>query len=424
MTKATQDSSCCRVTCEATALARTALGLLALLVLAVSVIAPVSAGAPKLPEGFVYLSDVDATIAEDIRYAGAHNFMGRPSPGYEGAACVLTVGAAKALSRAQTQLAKDGLSLKVYDCYRPARAVRDFKKWSQATGDEAMKAEFYPENSKRDLFSLGYIASRSVHSRGCAIDLTIGPAKAEPVPVATATPAGACTAKLGERFHDGTLDMGTAYDCFSDLSRTSTRKVSEHAQRNRATLVRIMSEAGFKNYAREWWHYEITGSCSPSERDFPIPPRTPQRAAERIEIVVKPDQPAAKPDEHAAKPVEETEKTDIQPSKLVGATPKVDQPAANPDRPPISCPAWDVIPNCLTEASVHEEPGSASRVIASIANGAAGIECLRCEAAQATVQATKEDWCLIEFYVSGASRLHGWVQRRRESAKGEKGCGP
>ena len=344
------------------------------LALAICAVGSPTAIAHKLPHGFVILSDVDDTIAQDIRYAGSHNFMGRSSPGYEGAACILTNETAQALSLAQRQLSKEGLSLTVYDCYRPARAVRDFKKWSQAQGDEVMKAEFYPETRKRDLFALGYIASHSVHSRGCAIDLSIGPAKARPSSSLPKLPAGACTAKLGDRYDDGTLDMGTSYDCFSDLSRTYNSKVSDEARRNRSLLVSVMTAAGFKNYGREWWHFELNDACAEAERDFPIPPLSTQQTLAR-------------------------------------------EPATS------ACALADVLPTCIPPARVHEEPGADSPVIASITKDAGGIECLRCEAASSAVPASKENWCLIEFYQSGASRAQGWVQRRAE-AVGDVRCEP
>ena len=129
-----------------------------------------------LPKGFVYLRDIDLTIVQDIRYAGSHNFVGRPIRGYLAAECVLSEPAAKALEAVQRKLAEKKLSLVVWDCYRPKRAVDDFLQWSNDPTHTEMKTEFYPRADKEKLFALGYLARRSSHSRGSAVDLGIVPA--------------------------------------------------------------------------------------------------------------------------------------------------------------------------------------------------------------------------------------------------------
>ena len=95
----------------------------------------IGARADELPQGFVYLRDVAPSIAQDMRYAGPDNFTGKPVPGYGAAECVLQAAAAKALARAQVEAQRLGLSLKVYDCYRPVRAVRAFVAWAGAPED-------------------------------------------------------------------------------------------------------------------------------------------------------------------------------------------------------------------------------------------------------------------------------------------------
>src|ERR1700743_584858 len=105
--------------------------------------APAMAGG-ALPKGFVYLRDIDSTIVQDIRYAGSHNFVGRPIRGYLAAECILSAAAANALQSVQRKLAGQKLSLIVWDCYRPQRAVDDFLKWSRDPAHHEMKAEFYP----------------------------------------------------------------------------------------------------------------------------------------------------------------------------------------------------------------------------------------------------------------------------------------
>jgi D-alanyl-D-alanine dipeptidase len=217
-----------------------------------------------LPRGFVYLRDVDPTIVQDIRYAGSHNFVGRPIRGYLAAECILSAPAANALATVQKMLAEKNLSLIVWDCYRPKRAVEDFLRWSRDPAHSEMKAEFYPRIDKQNLFALGYLATRSAHSRGSTVDLGIVPAGFSfTPPPGSPQPLRACTAPKGERYEDGTIDFGTGYDCLDLLGTTSNaRGIALH---NRQTLKSLMKAAGFRPYAREWWHFELINE--PFQRD-------------------------------------------------------------------------------------------------------------------------------------------------------------
>ena len=209
-----------------------------------------------LPKGFVYLRDTDPTIVQDIRYAGSHNFVGRPIKGYLAAACILSDRAASALKTVQGMLAEKKLSLIVWDCYRPKRAVDDFLQWSKDPTHAEMKAEFYPRTDKQKLFALGYLAIRSAHSRGSTVDLGLVPSSFSPPP--NPLPAlKPCILPKGERFEDGTIDFGTGYDCLDVRGSTSNASVGEVALRNRQTLRSYMVKAGFRPYAREWWHFEL-----------------------------------------------------------------------------------------------------------------------------------------------------------------------
>jgi D-alanyl-D-alanine dipeptidase len=214
---------------------------------------------PKsLPKGFVYLRDTDPTIVQDIRYAGSHNFVGRPIKGYLAAACILSDRAASALKTVQRMLAEKKLSLIVWDCYRPKRAVDDFLQWSKDPTHSEMKAEFYPRTDKQKLFALGYLAIRSAHSRGSTVDLGLVPSLFSFSPPPDPLPAlRPCILPKGERFEDGTIDFGTGYDCLDVLGSTSNASVGEVALRNRQTLKSYMVKAGFRPYAREWWHFEL-----------------------------------------------------------------------------------------------------------------------------------------------------------------------
>src|ERR1700746_822744 len=133
-------------------------GIAAAIVFAALMQAAAAQGA--LPAGFVYLRAVDPSIAQDIRYAGFDNFVGRPLPGYEAAECVLRQDVATALKRVQADLAGSGLSLKVYDCYRPTRAVRAMAEWVNDGRPDGATKRFFPRLPKNSLLRLGYIAAR------------------------------------------------------------------------------------------------------------------------------------------------------------------------------------------------------------------------------------------------------------------------
>jgi D-alanyl-D-alanine dipeptidase len=227
--------------------------------------APALAGS-ALPKGFVYLRDIDSTIVQDIRYAGSHNFVGRPIRGYLAAECILSEAAANALKSVQRMLAEKKLSLIVWDCYRPKRAVDDFFRWSKDIAHSEMKAEFYPRTDKEKLFALGYLAMRSAHSRGSTVDLGIVPSGFSSAPPPDPSQSlKACTSPKGERFEDGTIDFGTGYDCLDVLARTSNAPAGGIALRNRQMLKSCMQAAGFRPYFREWWHFELADE--PFDRD-------------------------------------------------------------------------------------------------------------------------------------------------------------
>ena len=150
------------------------------LVILSALVAP-AAARDALPQGFVYLRDVAPGIAQDMRYAGNDNFTGAALRGYNAGECVLRRDVAVALAKVQSELAKSNLSLKTYDCYRPTRAVAAFVRWAQSSDDGKTK-RFYPALDKRTLFAQGYIAAQSAHSTGTAVDLTIVPVPAPPIP--------------------------------------------------------------------------------------------------------------------------------------------------------------------------------------------------------------------------------------------------
>jgi zinc D-Ala-D-Ala dipeptidase len=191
------------------------------------------AQADTRPANFVEAASVVPGLVVDMRYAGSHNFVGEPITGYERPVCLLTQEAAHALALVQSDLSSRALGLKVFDCYRPQRAVAHFLRWAQDTADVRRKAEFYPHVDKRNLFALGYIASRSGHSRGSTVDLTLVD-------------------------KDGTeRDMGTSFDLFSPKSWPSDTSVNAQARQNRAILATAMRRRGFEPYNKEWWHFTL-----------------------------------------------------------------------------------------------------------------------------------------------------------------------
>ncbi|WP_320780618.1 M15 family metallopeptidase [Streptomyces sp. CRN 30] len=251
------------------ALLVTAASLLALTTTA----APAGAGPePTAPEDFVPLRSVDPTILHDIRYATAHNFVGERVDGYRQPLCVLTRPAAEALHQAQRKLLQRGYTLKVYDCYRPQRAVDHFVRWAQDLDDERTKAEFYPRVDKPRLFADGYIAERSGHSRGSTVDLTLVRLPARPTrPYVPGEPLVPCYAPRHERFPDNSVDMGTGYDCFDTLSHTDDPRVGAAQRADRQFLKETLEGVGFVDYPEEWWHFTYGPEPYPDTYfDFPV----------------------------------------------------------------------------------------------------------------------------------------------------------
>jgi zinc D-Ala-D-Ala dipeptidase len=245
---------------------------IAALLIAAFLPAAIGAG-ERLPEGFVYLRDVAPGIVQDMRYAGADNFTGRPLPGYDAPECVLRREVAEALARVQADLARENLNLKVYDCYRPIRAVAAFARWAQEGEDNGATKRFYPTLGKRSLFAQGYIAAHSRHSTGTAVDLTLVERAAPPAPAFNRNAAyGACTAPAAQRAPDTSIDMGTGFDCFDDKSHTASSAISTEQKRWRAKLTAVLRARGFHNYFREWWHFGF-GPRGGQAYDFPIEAR-------------------------------------------------------------------------------------------------------------------------------------------------------
>lgn len=197
--------------------------------------------AGSLPPGFVRLADVAPGIEQDVRYAGPDNFTGEPVPGYGASQCWLRAEAARALAQAQADAHRRGFDLIVYDCYRPRRAVDAFLAWSKREAEQSAKDRYYPNVDKSELFARGYIAEKSSHSTGLAVDIGI----------------------RGR-------DFGTPFDYFDERSWTASDAVSAEARENRKTLEELMRRHGFANYPREWWHFALEGVSDVQSYDVEI----------------------------------------------------------------------------------------------------------------------------------------------------------
>ncbi len=187
-----------------------------------------------MPGDFVIVNEEIPSLVFDIRYYSNDNFMGITVRGYEDAKCLLTRPAADALEKAHRTIAAKGYTFKIFDCYRPQRAVDHFVDWVNDPGDRRMKSLYYPNEEKSRLIEKGYIADRSGHSRASTLDLT-----------------------LTENESYKELDMGTPFDFFDTLSNTADPRITEQQKRNRQLLKALMEAHGFVNYDKEWWHYTL-----------------------------------------------------------------------------------------------------------------------------------------------------------------------
>ena len=188
----------------------------------------------ELPEGFIYVKSVIPDIDVELRYFTTHNFVGDTIDGYKANSLILTKAAAEKLKLVQEELQTQNLCLKVYDGYRPQRAVNHFIRWARDLKDTINKSQFYPNVEKLNLFKEEYIASRSGHSRGSTVDLTI------------------VDGNTGEP-----LDMGSPFDFFGQESWVNYQGITEAQKKNMQLLQSVMLKHNFRNYLKEWWHFTL-----------------------------------------------------------------------------------------------------------------------------------------------------------------------
>jgi len=202
----------------------------------------------KDASGFVVLADYVPSIIQEIRYYSTYNFIGDRIDGYEEPAAFLTREAARALKSAANELFVKGYRIKVFDAYRPSVAVKHFVLWGIEDQDIRMKPYFYPDLEKQDLFSRGYIAKQSSHSRGSAIDLTL------------------LDMKTGKE-----VDMGSPFDYFGEISHPDYTQITDEQYDNRMLLRNAMMRSGFLPIDCEWWHFMLEDEPYPDTYfSFPI----------------------------------------------------------------------------------------------------------------------------------------------------------
>ena len=198
--------------------------------------------------GFVLLSDYVPGIIQEIRYFSTYNFVGERVDGYEEPISLLTKEAARALKDVANMANVQGYRLKIFDAYRPAKAVKHFVLWEIEDLDQKMKTFFYPDIDKHDLFKLGYIASQSSHSRGSTVDLTL------------------VDMDTGKE-----LDMGSPFDFFDEISHPDYKGITEEQYNNRMTLQKLMVGGDFEPIDTEWWHFTLKDEPYPATYfEFPV----------------------------------------------------------------------------------------------------------------------------------------------------------
>ncbi|MCR4680801.1 MAG: M15 family metallopeptidase [Bacteroidales bacterium] len=193
------------------------------------------------PKGFVLLTDIVPDAILEIRYYSTYNFVGARIDGYEQPVALLTVEAANALKKVSDELKEKGYRLKIYDAYRPQRAVDHFVRWSKQPNDTLMKSYFYPMYSKPYLFDHGYISSHSGHTRGSTVDLTLFDMRTEKE-----------------------VDMGGTFDWFGIESHPNyTQTLTDQQVANRKILRNAMLKHGFEPIGTEWWHFTLKNEPYP-----------------------------------------------------------------------------------------------------------------------------------------------------------------
>ena len=195
----------------------------------------------QIPSSFVYIKSVIPSAVVDLKYFSKNNFAGEKINGYHVNKAIITKEAALALKNVQEDLNHFGYGIKIFDSYRPQMAVDHFGKWARSS-NRKMKQIHYPNVKKRNLFKEGYLASKSGHSRGSTVDLTI-------IDKSTGIE----------------LDMGTIYDFFGKESWVDYEGLNANQKQNRFLLHSVMKKYGFKSLKEEWWHFTLHNEPFPEK---------------------------------------------------------------------------------------------------------------------------------------------------------------
>lgn len=217
---------------------------------------------------FVYLHEIDPTILVSIRYATTENFVGLPIDGYinNKNVAIMTTQTARALQRVQEQIKKDGYCLVVYDAYRPQCAVDHFVRWAAEDQNQLKKNFYYPRVDKTKLFELGYIGKRSGHSRGSTVDVTFIK-KGKKVHTIKKRKRQLLDGYTIAFLDDGTIDMGSYFDLFDNVSHYETNLISTVCKKRRMYLKQVMEKHGFISYEKEWWHFTFKDELYPAHQE-------------------------------------------------------------------------------------------------------------------------------------------------------------
>lgn len=223
--------------------------------------------------GFVYLHEIDPTILTSVRYASSENFTGKPVTGYKKPVIILTKQAAEALKKVQAAIKKDGYGLVVYDGYRPQISVDHFVEWGKMH-EISKQAQYYPKIARHKILGLGYVASRSSHSRGSTVDVTLIQLNKALEPIKE-TDRRLLDGSKVKYLDDGTIDMGTSFDLFDKASHHVSYLIDKRYKKARSYLKIVMEMHGFKPAQKEWWHYTLENEPYNADSDnnyfnFPV----------------------------------------------------------------------------------------------------------------------------------------------------------
>ena len=225
--------------------------------------------ADSTPPGFVHVAEAIPDAILEVRYYSTYNFIGDRIRGYERPTPMLTVEAAEALKAVSDELIPQDYRLKIYDTYRPQRAVDQFVEWAKIAYDTRMKQDFYPDLDKSLLFPHGYLAAKSGHSRGSTVDLTL-------VDMRTGMDVdmGGTFDWFGPKSHSdwcGNPETMQYTGDFPGYSTPTGRSINELQFRNRMLLRSVMLKHGFKPVDTEWWHFTLEAEPYPDTYfDYPV----------------------------------------------------------------------------------------------------------------------------------------------------------